>query len=150
MKFLTIYEWIYHLRNQQILLTKMYTHQNPTWTQIVAICAWFMLSKNDICVCGAKQHLFKNTEQIVFSIFDVYPRKFDRMKLLVTPTETSHPGASFGAMFGLESLLKWRVVHEIQKKNKNSIFNFHHSFCDRISIKSGPTFSYGPCASFMF
>ena len=48
----------------------------------------------------------QNTEKMTFSILDVYPPKFDRMKLLIWPPESSHPGASFGARFGHDSLCK--------------------------------------------
>ena len=80
--------------------------KKPTSTQIVAICAWCMLSKNDICVCGAKRRFFKNIEKVTFGIWDVYPSKIDRMTILSIPGDSSHQGASFEARFAHDSLSK--------------------------------------------
>ena len=56
---------------------------------------------------------FKNTEKMVFSIFDVYPPKFGRMNFLGQPRESSHQGASFGTLFAIKSLSKRQVFYDL-------------------------------------
>ena len=124
--------------------------KKPTSTQIGSICAWSMLSKNVICVCGAKRHFFKNTEKMTFSILDVYPPKIDRMRKIIWPPESSHQGASFEARFAHDSLSKTYSFSWNTEKMFSSISSVYPSKIDPFWEFAAPPESSRPCASFCF
>ena len=127
--------------------------KKPTSTQIVAICAWCMLSKNDICVCGAQRHFFKNTENNLkntLSVLDVYPPKIDRMKMLSIPGDREFQRASFGTRFGCHSLSKTYSFLWNTEKHFFSILDVYPSKIDRFWDLFAPFCRSLPCASFCF
>ena len=70
----------------------------------------------------------KNTEKIFFCILDVYPPKFDRMKLLVHSPESYHQCASFGTLFVIKGFQKRLVFNRILKKYFSVFWMFTHHF----------------------
>ncbi len=124
--------------------------KKPTSTQIVAICAWCMLSKNDICVCGAKRRFFKNIEKMTFGIWDVYPSKIDRMKILSIPGDSSHQGASFEARFAHDSLSKTYSFSWNTEFCFSNVLDVYPSKIDPFWEFLAPFCSSRPCASFNF
>ena len=92
-----------------------------------------------------KFHLLSISFEIfVFSMMDVYPSEFDRMKNLNPPGDRKLKGASFGTRFGCHSLSKTTsFLMKYWKKTQNTILDVYPSFFDRMTMKLGPDESYG-------
>ena len=94
--------------------------------------------------------IYKNTEKMVFIIFDVYPQKVGRMIFFGTTTGKLSSRRIFWHSVCYKKPFKKTSFLWFTAKTVFSIFDVYPSFFDRMTMKPGPKESYDPCASFLF
>ena len=87
---------------------------------------------------------------MTFTILDVYPPKFDRIKKIIWPPESSHQGASFEARFAHDSLSKTYSFSWNTEFCFSNVLDVYPSKIDCFWELFAPSCSSRPCASFCF